>query len=265
MKPLPLLQRTEGALRLGFSARDGRSVASETFQSGALRVRFPRVAGPPEAVILNTAGGLTGGDSLSLSLRAGPGAEAVISGQACEKIYKSAQGAAVIRTDIALEADAALDYLPQPTILFDHARLKRETTAHLAADSRLLALEAGILGRTAMAEEFCEGLLRDVWKIWQGERLVFADALALTGRDALESPWALDAARAYATLLYVAPDAEERIDEMRGIVTDIGAASGWNGFLVTRILAADGYTLMRALSHTLGAFRRRPLPRLWSI
>jgi len=268
MKPLPLLQRTEGALRLGFSVREGKTIAAETFQSGALRVRFPRALGPPEAVILNTAGGLTGGDVLTISLRVGAGAQAVIAGQACEKIYKSAQGKAVIRTAITLSDNAALDYLPQPTILFDHARLERETTAHIAEESRLLALEAGILGRTAMDEEFREGALRDVWKIWREGRLVFSDALALTGEAAraLKSPWALDRTRAYATLIHAAPNAEERIDEMRGLLSDMtGAASAWNGVLVTRLVAPDGYTLMRMLSHILGAFRKSPLPRLWSI
>lgn len=266
------LQRTEGALRLCFSARHGTTVASETFQSGALRVRFPRPLGAPEAIILNTAGGLTGGDTLTIGLTAEARTKAVVTGQACEKIYKAAaHDQAVIRTQISLSGDAELDHLPQPTILFDHARLDRQTTVHVHQQSRLLALEAGILGRTAMAEEFRNGSLRDVWKVWRDGRLIFADALALTGEAArvLKSPWAF--ARAYATLIYVAPDAEKRLDEIRTILARCGlgdanaGASAWNGVLVVRLVAHDGYGLMHALAHILGAFRRSPLPRLWSI
>jgi urease accessory protein len=232
-----------------------------------LRVRFPRAADAvPEAILLNTAGGLTGGDSLAVKISSEAGTEAVIASQACEKIYKSAAGTVHLRTNIRLAGDAALDYLPQPTIVFDRARLDRETAVHLSEESRFLGLEAAILGRTAMKEEFRDGLLRDVWKLWRGSRLVFADAVALTHR--LESPWALDQARAYANLVYAAPDAEHRITEMREILagtSGVSGASAWNGILVTRFAARDYYALMQDLAFCLKAFRRRPLPRLWSI
>jgi urease accessory protein len=242
-------------------------VAADTFQSGALRVRFPRAADTvPEAVILNTAGGLTGGDSLSVQIAVEPGASALVATQACEKIYRASSGDVRLRTDIRLTDDAALDYLPQPTIVFNQARLHRETKVRLDEQSRFLGLEAAILGRTAMAEEFRDGALRDVWMVRRGSRLVFADALMLTSR--LDRPWALDQARAYANLVYAAPDAERRIDEMREILREasgLSAASAWNGLLVTRFMARDYYALMQNLAHVLRAFRRRPLPRLWAI
>jgi urease accessory protein len=242
-------------------------VAADAFQSGALRVRFPRAADTvPEAVLLNTAGGLTGGDSLSIQIALEPGAEAIVASQACEKIYRASSGDVRLRTDIRLADDAALDYLPQPTIVFDKARLHRETKVHLDERSRFLGLEAAILGRTAMAEEFRDGALRDVWMVRRASRLVFADALMLTSR--LSGPWALDQARAYANLIYAAPDSESRIDEMRKILRDgsgVSAASAWNGLLVTRFMARDYYTLMQDLARVLRAFRGRLLPRLWSI
>lgn len=271
-EPAAALQRTEGVLRLRFAARGGVTAAAESFQSGALRVRFPRapLEAVPEAVLINTAGGLTGGDVLRIEVALGEGARAVLCSQACEKIYKSSQGAARIRTTLDLSAGAALDYLPQPTILFDRARLDRETRIGLAGESRLLALEAGILGRTAMGEEFTDGALRDVWRIARDGRFVFADALRLEGAEmrALRSPWGLDHACAYANLVYAAPDAERRIDEMRDILAGIaerGAASAWDGMLVTRLIAQDGYTLIRDIVHILKTFRRTAMPRLWSI
>jgi len=266
--PSPALQRTEGALRLDFVRRGESTVAAGTYQSGALRVRFPHVSSVPEAVLINTAGGLTGGDALSLSINADAGAEALITTQACEKIYRAARGAVRIETQIALDAGAALDYLPQPTILFDRARLLRKTAIALAEDSRILALEAAVLGRRARQEVFGEGVLHDAWTIRRGGRLVYADMLRLDGTATLGAPWALDRAGAYATLVYAAPDAEDRIQDMRETlrgITETGAASAWNGILLTRLAAPDSYALMRALAHILTAFRRRPLPRLWSI
>jgi urease accessory protein UreH len=64
------LPRTEGSVRLGFVRAEGQTAVASLRQSGAARVRFPKpVAGDdPEAVLLNTAGGLTGGDRIDVEV-----------------------------------------------------------------------------------------------------------------------------------------------------------------------------------------------------
>jgi urease accessory protein len=188
--------------------------------------------------------------------------------QACERVYRSTSGSAVLRTALRVEGGGALDYLPQPTILFDGAHLTRETVAEVGADGRLLAVEAGILGRTAMNEELRTGALRDSWRLVRDGRLVFADALVIADETMPEvrAPWMLGEARAYATLMYVAPDCQARLDELRVLLAEATAgASCWNGALVARLLAANGYELMRTLTHVLRGFRGCPLPRPWSL
>lgn len=266
------LERTRGALRLAFAARNGRTALTESFQKGAFRVRFPRAVtgSPPEAVLINTAGGLTGGDRLDAAVSLGPDTRVVVTSQACEKIYRSSGGETRIRSAIDLARAAELDWLPQPTILFDQARLLRETQVDLAADSRLLLLEACVLGRTAMREVFQDGALSDHWRIRRNGRLIYADTVALRGDvpTRLGNRWGLGANRAYAALLYVAPDAEARLEQMRTLLRDAqseGAASAWNGLLAVRLLAADGYSLLQSVSHIVREFRGEPLPRLWAI
>src|SRR5204863_5919755 len=110
-------------------------------------------------------GGVTDGDSLKMAVEVGPGAEAVAATQAAEKIYRAARGGGHSTMEIALgvDAGAVLDWLPQETILFEGARLKRRTIADVAPGGSLLGCEMVVLGRAASGERFTGGLLLDSW------------------------------------------------------------------------------------------------------
>ncbi|MBI1285866.1 MAG: urease accessory protein [Thiobacillus sp.] len=268
----PVLQRTTGSLRLAFAARDGLTTARVLYQEAALKVRLPKVRGiPPEAVMINTAGGLTGGDSVSVSVDMDAGASAVVTGQACEKIYKSSGGAARISTALTLASGAALSWLVQPTIMFDHARMHRSMQVDMAADATLLALESIVFGRTAMDEAVNVGFVADTWRIRRAGRLIYADTFRVDGdvAGAVANPAVLAGNKAMATMIYVGPDAESRRDDMRAIITetglDLAAVSAWDGMMITRLAACDGYTLAQNLVAVLTRFRRAAVPRVWMI
>ncbi|HUD50529.1 urease accessory protein UreD [Parvibaculum sp.] len=266
------LQRSRGALDLTFSNREGISYAARRFQQGALKVRFPNVAKdePPEAVIINTAGGLTDGDQLDIAMQVEAAAGATITSQACEKVYRAIGEPAEISVRLTLDAGAAMDWLPQPTIFFDGARLRRETQVTMAADARFMALESVIFGRAAMGETVEAGSLSDVWTIERGGRLVHVDRF-VSGEEIgrmLGRATVLDGHRAMTTMRYVAPDASARLEEMRELLGSVpfpAAASAWDGLMVMRAVAPDSYCLNRELMRVLGAFRRRSMPRVWSI
>lgn len=267
----PRLQRTSGRLRLGFRRADGETRLARLYQEGAAKARLPRghAPGEPEAVVINTAGGLTGGDRMSIEVEAGAATEAAVSSQASEKIYRSSGGEARIDVSLRLDEGAALAWLPQETIIFERGRLVRRVAVEMAADSRLLLLESLILGRQAMGERVTEGLVQESWRVRRASRLVFAEGLRLEGAlaERLAGPAILGGACALATLLYVAPDAEDRVESLRAALedqeTDAGA-SAWNGLLVSRIVAPDGQHLRRRLVAALQALRPdRELPRVW--
>jgi urease accessory protein len=272
----PVLQRTFGAIELVFSRSGDSTTATRVFQQGALRARFPNDAHgqPPEAVLLNLAGGLTGGDRLDIAVRAHEGTAAIVTTQSCERIYRSPGNDAVVTGHIRLAQTARMEWLPQPVILFDGGRLKRETHVELSADSHLFAVEAVIFGRTEYGETVRSGALVDGWSVRRDGELVQAECLNLVGEigETLARPAVLDGNRAMATLRYIAPDAEARLDEMRAILSAadaiqgaITAASAWNGMLVTRFVAPDGYALNREVTRVVSAFRGKPLPRVWSL
>lgn len=262
----PRLQRAEGHGRISVDANDRRTTLRRLYQDGCAKIRLPRTPGATtaEAVLLNTSGGLTGGDRMSWRAEVGANAGLTLTTQACEKTYRSIDGEAEVEVHLDVGPNGRLDWLPQETILFDGARLARRFTVELAEGAVLLAVEAVILGRLAMGEEIAEAHLRDRWRVRRGGQLIFADDLRL--EDLSPAPALLAGARAYASLLYVGPDAEALIDPLRAALGERSGASAFDGKIVGRLLAADGYALRRALIPALSVLRHgAEPPRVWRL
>jgi urease accessory protein len=265
----PARQRAEGRVAIAATRHGPATRASRVAEAGSLRVRMPRVPGPTlEAVLINTGGGIACGDRFSVDVSVGEGAELMLTTPAAERAYSSDGPTATIDVRLSLADHASLAWLPQETILFDRARLRASLDAEIGPSAQLLLFAAFVFGRSARGERVAQGFLEDRWRIRRGGELILAETLRLSGPiDALlERPAIAGGARAFASLVYVAPDAESRLEEARAI---LGGASGqcgasaWNGLLAVRFLAAEIESLRRDAMHLLTAFRGRPLPRVW--
>src|SRR5690606_5104483 len=114
--PAAAMQRASGHSRVVFGERDGVTFLDRLYQKGAARIRLPRpTAATQEAVLINTAGGLTGGDRFATGVTLRPRARAIVTTQACERIYRSSGGEAHVSAKIELGAGARLCWLPQET------------------------------------------------------------------------------------------------------------------------------------------------------
>ncbi|WP_158807111.1 urease accessory protein UreD [Beijerinckia sp. L45] len=257
------------ALRAAFARHGGVTQRVRVLESGALRLRLPRHASPCEGIILNTGGGVLGGDRLDLAFALGAGAAVVLTTVAAEKIYRAEAEPATIATRLTLAAGARLDWLPQETILFDRARLARSLAVDMAADASLLAAEMLVFGRLAMGETAVAGSLRDDWRVRRDGRLVFADATRLQGDIAtiLDRPALGGGARAGALILFVDGQAEAALDPLRAALAAFEAveagASAFDGILVARLLARSPEALRAAMVAALGILRNGALPRVW--
>ncbi len=261
---LPILQRAKGVGRVAVGSGGLRTL----YQDGCAKIRLPRDASAAglEAVLMNTSGGLTGGDRLDWAAQADDGARLRVTTQACEKVYRAREGRAEVGVSLSVGDGARLDWLPQETILFDGGALSRRLNADLASSARLLAVEAVVLGRTAMGETVRAGEIRDRWRIRRDGRLLFAEDLRFSGPIAAvaERAASLGGARAYASLLLVADDAERFLPAVRAALSDRGGASAFEGRLFARVTAADGFALRAALLPALEILRDgEPLPRVW--
>ncbi len=265
------LQRAEGKARISFKHADGRSRIDGLYQQGCLKLRLPRNgAADPEAVMINTAGGLTDGDHLTIEASWKAGSSAVVTTQACERIYKSRAAAARIETRLTLEENANAFWLPQETILFDGGRLERQVQVALQGNARLIACEAVIFGRPAMGETVHSGLLRDAWRIERDGKLLFLDRLGFEGDIAaqLDRRAVGDGARALASVLVCAPDTTGLCDLIRPVIDrpDVigGCSDLGSGVVLTRLLAPSGQKLRGALIPLLERLRGGELPRVWT-
>lgn len=269
----------DGAGEIGVVAAEGETRLAHLYQSDPCRVLFPRPpsSGPFEAVFVTTSGGLVGGDRLRFSVTAGPDSAACITSQAAEKIYRSTGATTEINIDITAEAGATLEWMPQETIMFDGARLRRNTRIDAAASARILAGEMVVFGRIAHGENFANGLLHDGWRVFQDGMLVWADALHLEDNIAeiIAAPMTFDGATGCATLLYIAEEATERLDEIRDAMATISAddcrmaASCVGSVMIIRLLGPNAATLRRAYSQLWSLLRTKllglptALPRVW--
>lgn len=266
------LERAEGQVSLSFRRRGAGSVLARHYERGSYKARMPRqdTPGRPLAVLLNTAGGLAGGDALAADIALETGAVASVTTQAAEKVYRSTGATARVSVALSLAEGAELDWLPQETILFDDARLERDLRVEMAQDSALTLVESIVLGRQAMGETVRSLHLVDRWRIRRAGKLIFADALRLVEPFApVASGCAgLNGASAIGTLLHVSPLSVGRLDATRAALADCGhvcGASAWDGLLIVRLLAPDGHSLRRTLAAVLLILRAgRTLPRAWS-
>ncbi len=262
----PALQRARGEGRIIANVRDGRTEIAALYQEGCAKIRLPHTHDASlQAVLMNTAGGVTGGDHISWSATAAAGARLVLTTPACERVYRSLGTDAVIETRLRAEAGAHLDWLPQETILFEGARLDRRLEVDLAADATFTAVETVLLGRAAMGEAAENARLRDTWRIRRAGRLIHAEATALTADPMERSSAALLAGtRAFSTVLHISAAAERRLDAVRALLPETGGASVAGERLTVRLVAASGLALRRALAPIIALLSSAgSLPRLW--
>jgi urease accessory protein len=270
------MQRVEGRGALSVKRSNGKTRIDTLFQGGAAKIRFPRQMGSAlEAVLVNTAGGLTGGDAISWQASAGEGCTLTLTTQASEKIYKASSGAA--RADIRLiaEGSASIAWLPQDTILFDRCAMERMIEADLDPTANLLIFEPVVFGRRAMGEQVRNCRFQDFWRIRVAGRLVHGEAFRIDGdaTAALGERASGNGAGALATILLVGPQASGWIGEVReclrgldGIVAGAGFFEiGETGKLLARIIAEDGYCLRNALAPLVRLLNGNAgLPKIWS-
>ena len=260
--------RARGAVAFDVQLQDGATRRRHLHESGSLRVRFPSPEGEGlSAVLVNTAGGIAGGDRFDIEIAAGEGTRLTLTTAAAEKIYRAADAAAELSIALRLAAGAHLSWLPQETILFDRARVSRRIDIDLAEGASLLLCEIVVFGRAAMGERMQGGQFVDRWRMRRGGRLVFAETVRLDDDvgEKLARPAIAKAGAAIGTALIV-PGDEAVVERIREASDSFGGEVGisaWNGFAMARFCAQDAAMLRADMVAVLGRASGVPLPRLW--
>ena len=271
------LQRSKGFARLVLagSARGTRIV--DTFQRSPIRIMFPGIRGAPveEAVVVNTAGGIAGGDRLEFAVTALDNASVAVTSQAAERVYRALNEPALIDTRLKLCDASKLAWLPQETIVFNGGRIRRNTDIEMSAGAELLALEWLVLGRAAYGEEMVCGQISDGWRVKVDGRLIWADRFRAVDEvfPRLRSRALLADFKAIGTLIYFGPDVEARVDFLRDLAPQLQChcvTTAVSGLVIARLAARAAAELKAGLREILMQFGRTcaqgpfRMPKMWS-
>jgi len=260
--------RARGTVSISVKPVGQRTALDDLYQSGSLKCLFPRTASRAlEAVTLNTAGGITGGDSFLLTAEAKSGSALTLTTQAAERVYQAQPGKpGELHSRLHVKRGARINWLPQETILFNGCALNRSLTVDLEEGARLLLAEPLIFGRTAMGETLTDASFSDRIEIQRGGRPLYLDAVQLCGniQAELDRPFITAGAVAMASCIYIAPDAETYLTPIRDMLPETaGASLIGEDVLVVRMLAKDSFLLRRSLIPILNLLSQNNLPRCW--
>ena len=269
--PAPVFQRARGTLDITVQRAKGDVTRLQNLrQQGSFRSIFPRPQNDAvEAVIINTAGGVTGGDRFSTEVKAGKNAKISVTTQAAERIYGAADfNAGSIDTTLVADEGAQLYWLPQETILFDGARLRRRLKVELHPGARFLMVEPLVFGRAASGETVHFAHLDDRVSITSAQRPIYLDRINLDGDIAhhLARPAVANGARAMASVVLVDPNAKLLLGPVRGLLPETAGASMLSDtVLVVRILAPDSFVLRATLLRVLTVLTNNAVPKNWRL
>ncbi|GLR90853.1 urease accessory protein UreD [Bradyrhizobium iriomotense] len=238
---------------------------------------LPKIDDHPckEVVIINASGGVAGGDRLEIEVAALDHASVSVTTQAAEKIYRALDRPARISTRLKVFDSARLAWIPQETIVFNGARIVRQTEIDLSPGAEIIALEWLVLGRIESGEEVLSGYILDSWRIRLNGRLVWADGFLVADetfahlhRRALLSGW-----KATGTLIYFGPRLDARLGILREIAASLDcqcAATIVGAIIVVRVAAEAGADLKQGLRSLLDRFSLElgpgpfGVPKMWS-
>ncbi len=250
-------ERARGEVALSVSPHGIRRLR----EGGSLKIRLPTSSS--QAILINTAGGIAGGDRYDVALETEPASRLTVTSQAAERVYRSLGPAARFTGRHRVHANSSLFWLPQETILFDGAALHRSIHVDLDETCRFLGLEATILGRRESGETVRSVEFREDWSIRRDGKLAHAERFRITG-EPRRSAAALGGSGAFATLILMSAEAEGMLPNVLPLLNETSGVSAWNGKLVARLAATDGFQLRKLLLRLLPILvPPADLPRLW--
>ena len=172
-----------------------------------------------ELPILHTAGGLVGGDQLSIALDLNTNSRCLITSVAAQKVYGSIGRSRLhpegqwarqqVHCKLANSSD--LEWLPQELVLYANALFEQHLTVQLPDNASFLSAEIVRLGRTAAGETLQQGRWRSALSLCrrsvepdQASRWELVDRLDLGG-DALNDQHGLNKRPVFGSLVWAAP------------------------------------------------------------
>jgi urease accessory protein len=191
----------EATLELGFELGNDKTVLAHRRHHGPLTVQRPFYpeGGVCHLYLLHPPGGVVAGDSLTIIITAAANSAALVTTPAAGKFYRSTGELARQSVTLSVAAGAALEWLPQETIIYEGARVASELRVNLETDARFIGWEVLVLGRPAANEGFTVGEACMSWQIFRADELFYRERLKLDAQ-AFAARWGLNGHSACGTM-----------------------------------------------------------------
>lgn len=190
-----IAQGWHGSLDLTLNHQAGKTVPFWSKTAAPLRLQrpfYPEGDAVCHSVIVHTAGGIVGGDRLTLALKLEPHSRALVTTAAANKVYRSSGAIASQSTTLQLAAQTTMEWFPQETIVFNGANFQQSLRVDLTDSAIWLGWDITRFGRSARGEQFIKGRWRSDTEVWQGNHPIWIDRQQLEGgSDGLTSPHGL--------------------------------------------------------------------------
>ena len=197
-------------LDIDYRTEQQRCVARH-HHSGPLRVLqslYPEGDAICHNVLVHPPGGLVGGDTLTLNVRASGQAHGLITTPGATRFYRSAGAPAVQRTHIVLADQARLEWLPLEAIAYNDCLAENHLSLQLAPQAECLGWDITALGLPQADRPFLRGRFQqhiELPGVWLERGCIDAQDARL-----MDGPLGLAGQRCMASLFFASGSALER-------------------------------------------------------
>ena len=173
-------------LQLGFARNPRGTRLVHKRHRGPLYVQkpfYPEGEDLAHVYLLHPPGGLVSGDNLTIAVNCDPQARVLLTTPGAGRVYRARADRTPQRQKITfdVQADAALEWLPLETIVFDGARTQLQTCVRLAAGARYIGWDVTSLGLPANRIDFASGELTQSLRVEVAGKLCLHERLHLPG------------------------------------------------------------------------------------
>ncbi len=212
-----------------------------------MRVFNDKKDGRCEIPILHSAGGIVGGDQLTININAEEDSSATCSSVAAQKVYGS-RGRSKLNPKgrwanqkcfFQIEKNSDFEWIPQELIVYQGGLFEQNMTVKLHPSSSFLCVDLVRLGRTAAGEKLGNGVWRSSLEIFrentQGKHYEFSDRLELSG-EALRSIHGLEQKPVFGSLTWITHKEIKQKDLSDLLVKCRQQRAGLEGFMTCSLL-----------------------------
>ncbi len=254
--------------------RHGERVVARHEHSGPLRILqslYPEGDAICHNVLVHPPGGLVGGDTLDIAVRATSATHGLVTTPGATRFYRSDGPLALQTTRITMQAGARLEWLPLEALCYNDCHAENRLVMDLEPGAELLGWDITAFGLPRANLPFVQGSFAqhlEVPGVWLERGRVDAGDLRL-----MDGPTGLNGARCMASLFFVGGTKLDRtrkqqaLDIARDLIAGselaatAGATSPNGQVIVVRVVAP----LVEPAMHLLRAVRNAWRQALWQL